>query len=144
MTTGPGDSLMGTASEILQVGPRLIGRTRDQFAVAVALLERLPCLARSTGPEAPPERTRLAPPGPSRTESSTTETADPEQRPTDPGVPAAGDSLAIPGYDSLAASQVIPRLESLDPEELEAIRAYESAHRGRRTILSRIQQLQHP
>jgi hypothetical protein len=49
---------------------------------------------------------------------------------------------AIPGYDSLSASQVVPRLDALRPAELEAVRVYEIAHRGRRTILNRIAQLQ--
>lgn len=56
----------------------------------------------------------------------------------------AGAKLAIPGYDSLAASQVLPRLEGLTADELEAVRAYEAAHRGRKTILGRIDQLQGP
>jgi hypothetical protein len=55
--------------------------------------------------------------------------------------PSAG-SLAIPGYDSLAASQVVQRLAGLSQEELEEVGAYEAAHRSRRTILSRIRQLQ--
>lgn len=50
--------------------------------------------------------------------------------------------LAITNYDSLSASQVVPRLDALRPEELEAIRVHEAAHRGRRTILNRIAQLQ--
>jgi hypothetical protein len=50
--------------------------------------------------------------------------------------------LAIPGYDSLSASQVLPRLEGLAADELEAVRAYEAEHRGRKTILGRIAQLQ--
>jgi hypothetical protein len=54
--------------------------------------------------------------------------------------PAAA-SLAIPGYDTLAASQVVKRLGSLRPDELDAIRSYEIATRGRRTILHRIAQL---
>jgi hypothetical protein len=52
------------------------------------------------------------------------------------------DALAVPDYDELAASQVIPRLDSLSPGELESIRSYEAAHRARRTILNRISQLQ--
>jgi hypothetical protein len=55
--------------------------------------------------------------------------------------PEAGD-LAIPGYDTLSASQVLPRLEGLAADELEAVRAYEAGHRGRKTILGRIAQLQ--
>lgn len=51
------------------------------------------------------------------------------------------DSLAIPSYDSLSASQVVPRLASLQSEELEEIAAYEMAGRARRTILNRIEQL---
>jgi hypothetical protein len=50
--------------------------------------------------------------------------------------------LAIPDYDSLAASQVVPRLAGLTADELEAVRAYEAAHRARRTILGRVAQLQ--
>jgi hypothetical protein len=55
---------------------------------------------------------------------------------------AVADELAIPGYDSLSASQVLPRLEGLEAIELEAVRAYEAGHRGRKTILGRIAQLQ--
>jgi hypothetical protein len=50
--------------------------------------------------------------------------------------------LAIPGYDSLSASQVVQRLAGLAPPELEAVRTYEAAGRGRRTILTKIAQLQ--
>ena len=59
-------------------------------------------------------------------------------------VPDAPDveSLPIPDYDNLAASQVVPRLEDLADEELRAVQDYERAHRGRMTILSRIAQLQ--
>jgi len=54
--------------------------------------------------------------------------------------PEAG-GLAIPGYDTLSASQVVPRLEGLSAAELEAIRAYEEATRARKTVLTRIDQL---
>lgn len=50
--------------------------------------------------------------------------------------------LAIPGYDTLSASQVVQRLAGLSREELDAVRAYEASTRGRRTILSKIAQLQ--
>lgn len=50
--------------------------------------------------------------------------------------------LAIADFDSLAASQVIPRLPGLSGAELEAVRNYEAAHRGRKTVLNRIAQLQ--
>ena len=54
--------------------------------------------------------------------------------------PAAGE-LAIPDYDALSASQVVPRLAGLAADELDAVRRYEAANRGRKTILSRIAQL---
>lgn len=49
--------------------------------------------------------------------------------------------LAIPGFDSLSASQVVPRLEGLTGAELDAIRRYEESHRARKTVLTRIDQL---
>ena len=51
------------------------------------------------------------------------------------------DHLAIPDYDNLSAFQVMPRLEALDPTDLDAVRAYEESTRGRRTILNKIAQL---
>lgn len=52
--------------------------------------------------------------------------------------------LAITDYDSLSASQVVSRLQGLSTAELEAVRSYEAATRGRKTILNRVQQLQKP
>lgn len=49
--------------------------------------------------------------------------------------------LAVAGYDSLSASQVVGRLGVLSDDELAAIEAYESANRRRRTILAKIAQL---
>ena len=54
----------------------------------------------------------------------------------------AADELAIPAYDSLAASQVVQRLDGLTGLELEAVRRYEVAHRARKTVLGKITQLQ--
>ncbi|HWJ96816.1 MAG TPA: hypothetical protein VNQ33_01585 [Acidimicrobiales bacterium] len=67
--------------------------------------------------------------------------------PTEPAAPAAPRSseaaadLPIADYDSLAASQVIPRLAGLSAAELAAVEAYEVGHRGRKTILGKITQL---
>lgn len=61
---------------------------------------------------------------------------------TDPPDSPAAEDLAIIDYDSLAASQVVPRLVALTSDELEAVRRYELAKRGRKTILGRIAQLQ--
>ena len=68
-------------------------------------------------------------------------TAEKKAAPLSGPVPASHE-LAIPGYDSLSASQVVQRLAGLSQDELTAARDYEQAHRGRRTILNRIDQLQ--
>ena len=49
--------------------------------------------------------------------------------------------LPIPGYDALSASQVVQRLVGLSADELAAVHAYEAAHRQRRTIIGKIEQL---
>jgi hypothetical protein len=54
----------------------------------------------------------------------------------------AAAGLAIPDYDGLSASHVVNRLAGLSPVELEAVRLYEAANRGRKTILSKVAQLQ--
>jgi hypothetical protein len=61
--------------------------------------------------------------------------------PSEPPAPDAA-GLAIPGYDSLSASQVVQRLDGLSGDELAAVGEYESAHRARRTVLTRVSQLQ--
>lgn len=53
-------------------------------------------------------------------------------------------ALPITDYDSLSASQVVSRLQGLSAGELEAVRSYEAATRGRKTILNRVQQLLKP
>ncbi len=58
-----------------------------------------------------------------------------------PTAAAATVDLPIDDYESLAASQVVSRLERLDPEALAVIEEFELAHRGRRTILGKIEQL---
>jgi hypothetical protein len=49
--------------------------------------------------------------------------------------------LAIAGYEDLAASHIVARLDGLDRDELEAIRRFELANRGRRTVVGKIDQL---
>jgi hypothetical protein len=55
--------------------------------------------------------------------------------------PSPAADLAIPDYDHLAASQVVARLGGLERDELKAIREFELAHRGRRTIVGKVDQL---
>jgi hypothetical protein len=55
--------------------------------------------------------------------------------------PPPVDSLPIADYESLAASQVVARLGGLDRDDLDAIESFEQAHRNRRTVLGKIDQL---
>jgi hypothetical protein len=48
---------------------------------------------------------------------------------------------ALADYDTLSASQVVRRLESLGPDQLRAVHRHEASHRNRRTILNRTNQL---
>lgn len=99
----------------------------------------------SVPPQPTPPTPRPSGPGPVRMangqapgEAGTVEmlgAASPPTRPT-------ASLLAIPGYDALAASQVVQRLAGLSADELEAVRIYESVTRGRKTILSKIAQQQ--
>jgi hypothetical protein len=64
-----------------------------------------------------------------------------EQPAAPEAIAPADDHLAIHGYDALSASQVVQRLAGLSGPELEDVRAYEAATRGRKTILNRVEQL---
>ena len=57
-------------------------------------------------------------------------------------VPVEAVNLPIAEYESLAAIHVVERLGSLRPDELEAVRSFEQGHRGRRTVLAKVAQLQ--
>ena len=94
-----------------------------------------PSAARTTTAEAPAARTQAA----ADAERIAAGNGKSDVLPARP-VPEA-DTLAIPGYDTLSASQVVQRLAALAPEELEAIEVYERANRNRRTILNRVDQL---
>jgi hypothetical protein len=140
------DPQVGVARMVGQLavaqGRNQAGKVLDRtFAQAQATLRNLGLLSDEApgGQSSPPEP--AAGPRPPRT--------DPVRRPVRPTAPShaatqdapAAVTLAIPDYESLSASQVLPRLSSLSAEELEAVRAYEDAHRGRKTILNKVTQL---
>lgn len=126
------------------------GSTRVEAAVVDAQDQAMGLLRR-TGLAPDEERERGAGPGPSADERA------PEPEPAAPAEGGPGEApaedagpsvdvatLAIPDYDNLSASQVVPRLDGLAPDELEAVRRYERANRGRKTILNKVAQLQDP
>jgi hypothetical protein len=83
----------------------------------------------------------ITPTTPATTVTTPTAPTTPTPRTTGNGHVPPVATLAIPGFDTLSASQVVQRLDGLTRGELVAVRAYESSTRGRRTILSRVDQL---
>ena len=123
-----------------------VAKMIGQFAVTQGrqeLEKRLTAMA-APRPSTPAPRPASTPPpaAPAPVEAHTNGSANGSSAaPTRPAPPV--DSLAIPGYDSLSASQVVQRLAGLSGAELEQVAAYEEATRGRRTILSKVAMLQH-
>lgn len=159
---------IGAAARLCELAPRLAqdGRERIEHRIQLArmigriavrqgrreLIRRLDEIAEqrrleaegvAPAPEPAPQRSSDHVVATSPPSSGTTATAErSDDAVSSPGiVPLAGE-LAISDYDSLAASQVVARLPGLSADDLDAVGAYEAAHRGRRTILGKVQQLQ--
>jgi hypothetical protein len=96
--------------------------------------------ASTTAASPPPAPSPPAPPTPAPAPAGATPPVVTPAPAPGPVAPAVG-ALAIPGYDALSASQVVQRLAGLSGPELEDVRAYEAATRGRKTILNRVEQL---
>ncbi len=113
---------------------KVIGKVQEQASGAAEVLSR------RAGRIHPAPRSEARAPVP----SSDGDASDADTAAVASGGNSRGDTsgLAIPDYDSLSASQVVPRLAGLSHDELEAVRAYEAEHRGRKTILNRVAQLQ--
>jgi hypothetical protein len=111
---------------VVQQGQREISERLGQL-----LNRSTPESAPAEAPDAPPDET------PAPTTTAAAAAPKPEADPAD----AIIVEQALDGYDTLSASQVVRRLESLGPEELRAVHRYEASHRNRRTILNRTQQL---
>lgn len=154
---------IGFAFDAREVVPKLVERGRNQVALArlfgryamhrgQAEAERILNDRRGTTPATadgadadvdPTDEPTVAPIVPPAPAASATAAPAATKKKAAPKASAAGvKKLPIPGYDSLSASQVIPRLDALRPRELEAVREHEVANRARRTILNRIAQLQ--
>jgi len=123
--SGP-EASPATASGPLEAGDRdaVDLRARPRRAAAQGVTEVNPTTARPGQPTAPSTRRAQSPPDIAGRSTAT-----------------AGTDLPIPAYDTLAASQVVERLASLTPAELESVRTHEAATRRRRTVLHRIAQL---
>jgi hypothetical protein len=139
-----------TAQEEL---PKLIEKGRERVSGQVTMAKMVGQFAVGQGKHEaeklvrrvrPAEESRVSAPEPASEPAAAPEPV-PATAPVDHSGNGSGpsaESLAIPGYDALSASQVVQRLAGLSPEELDAVAAYESATRHRKTIISRIAQLQ--
>ncbi len=149
---GLADLPMVVLDEVLHAVPRLVDRTRAQAELARRVAAALPCvggLVRTDRRAAP-----TSDPGPPIDVLQVVALGDDEDaEPEEPAAAVASEAadatpvpdesdLPVPDYDSLAASQVVPRLTTLSADELATVGAYERAHRNRQTILNRVRQLQ--
>jgi hypothetical protein len=157
---------VGLAATVVEELPGLVAKGRSRLTMAKTIGQFAVAMGRQRVEKAINDRQNArpaekAPPAPAaeepteRAEGAEVTTLHPRGRPrhhesdeAEGTHSGAGDemaappaNLAIPGYDALAASQVVQRLAGLSEEELEAVREYEQATRGRRTILGRIEQL---
>jgi hypothetical protein len=140
-----------TAQEEL---PKLIEKGRERVSEQVTMAKMVGQFAVGQGKHEaeklvrrvrPAEEARASAPEPAVETAPVATEPVPATAPVDHSGNGSGpsaESLAIPGYDALSASQVVQRLAGLSPEELDAVAAYESATRHRKTIISRIAQLQ--
>jgi hypothetical protein len=124
------------------MGKYAIGRVQKRATSATTKLQDqaagvIDFLGESMTPASPEPKTPIA------ARSARTRSAKVEAKVTQAATSdVSAASLAIPDYDGLSASQVVNRLAGLSPAELESVKSYEVAHRGRKTILSKVAQLQ--
>ncbi|MBF6556435.1 MAG: hypothetical protein IVW52_09725 [Acidimicrobiales bacterium] len=154
----------GIAVSLVEELPKLAARGRERLGVRVSSARAVGKVAVRTGgnqlrkrsggllrrqgeapagPQRGGGRTSPGGPVPGRGPSSVPPMAVPVRPVAVPGtnhVPPVS-ALSIPGFDTLSASQVVQRLDGLNRADLVSVRTYESATRGRRTILSRVDQL---
>ena len=110
------------------------GRLQDQ---AAGVLDFLGDSVAPLPDDAPPAKQPAPRPTPANRTGKTAKA--PNNASVDAVDPA---TLAIPDYDGLSASQVVNRLAGLSAPELRNVQLYEAANRGRKTILSKVAQLQ--
>ncbi len=128
---------IGLVFSLHELAPELVNKGRQQVNMArfvgTVASRKINKLVSSANP-----LQRSAEPSGSTTHDTAPDTA------TVQSAPLAGRSaahLALADYDSLAASQIVARLDSLTPGDLLAVHEYESNGRSRRTILAKIHQL---
>jgi hypothetical protein len=139
---------LGFLAESRSIYPQLVEEGRSQVLMRVQVARMIGEFAVRKGQQEVAkvvERRRAAegadPTGPSA-RGDDDDVVVPLREPDDEMDDIFESDLAIPSYGSLAASQVVSRLDGLSPVELESVRRYELAHRGRKTVLGKIAHLQ--
>ncbi len=123
----------------LVVGRFVVARGQEQVSARIDELFASPEHAR--GRRAPRPRAEEGTGAAARTPGGSGGGPGDTGRPDVDPAAAAVVASALADYDTLSASQVVRRLESLGPEELRAVQRYEASTRNRRTILHRAGQL---
>jgi hypothetical protein len=97
----------------------------------------------SARPTAQPATTAgsTTPPPQRRSVRAQSQSTPADRRLPSPAKVPTSDQLPIRSYDTLSASQIVPRLDALGARDLSLVERYETQHRRRRTILGRIDQL---
>jgi hypothetical protein len=126
--------LVQRVSKLLHNGPSDVGE-----GAAASVADAPSASASASAATASATAAAAAPASASASAASESPAASPKPAP-DPADALAVEA-ALAGYDTLSASQVVRRLESLGPDELRAVQRHEASHRNRRTILNRAQQL---
>jgi hypothetical protein len=124
---------LGAAIAVAEELPELVRRGRERFGPRLALAGMLGRVAADSARRRAEAFVRRP-----------TDEARPGQTPQPSGPaaePAGAADVVIPDYETLSAAEVVARLPGLTPRELAAVRAFEMAHRARRTVLTRIAQL---
>jgi hypothetical protein len=148
---------VGVALTVAEELPSLIVKGRQRFETDVRnarlvgkfvvthgqrdVVGRVSKLLYGDAPAPPEPGAEPAPPAPAAASAPTSPQVSGSSKPTADPADAVTVDAALAGYDTLSASQVVRRLESLGPDELRAVCRHEASHRNRRTILNRAQQL---
>lgn len=120
----------------------VLARLATDLGAAVGLAPQPPPAgeaARGAGPSGPAGAPSGPTAGPSEPEGGGPPEPSASAPPPDSGEEAG--PLPIAGYDSLTAREVIGLLDDLSPRQRNLVRAHETANRGRKTILAKLDQL---
>ncbi len=144
---------LSVGARVLTETPKAVTRVRQDLATArflgemavsqgarrlKARLDEAREPSSTGGPPAPPVGPAVVPPA----DETTTDAAprEPADLPDERDAPRVED-LALPDYDHLPAVDVVGALPGLSAAERDLVERYERAHRKRRTVLGKLDQL---